>query len=317
VRSALTFAGSRILTAVGTLLGMSAIVFAAMHAAPGGFEEVVLGPEATPQGRANLARQFGLEEPISTQYVKWLTALVHGDLGVSLTTSEPIATELARRAPVTLELTVIATMFSIAIGVPLGVVAALRTRWRRLAAVSRAAGALAMSTPEFVIGSVLVYVFTRYSLGLTIGDYVPLSEDPIANLRTMLLPGITLGIFTSALVMRTTRTAVLDVLAEPYITAAVARGESPLTVLRQHVMRNAGIPILTVVGTNLGYLLGGVVIVETLFSVPGFGSLMVSAIQMRDYGVVQAGVLIGAATFIAVNLAVDLMYGVVDRRVVR
>jgi peptide/nickel transport system permease protein len=146
---------------------------------------------------------------------------------------------------------------------------------------------------------------------------VPFVDDPIANLRGMLLPGLTLGVFVSALVLRTTRTAVLDVLCEPHITAAVARGEAPTTLVRRHVLRNAAIPVVTVVGTNLGYLLGGAVIVETVFSLPGFGSFVVSAMEVRDYAVVQAGVLIAAAAFIVVNLAVDLSYGLIDRRVLR
>jgi peptide/nickel transport system permease protein len=289
-------------------------VFAAVHAAPGSYADIVLGPTATEEGRAHLAQEFGLDDPLPAQFARWLGAAVQGDLGVSLTTSEPIAEEFARRAPVTVELTLLATLFSVLVGVPLGVLAALRSRF---AGLSRATGALAMSTPDFVVGSVLVYLFTRYSLGLTVGEYVPFEDDPLANLRGMALPAITLGVFCSALVMRTTRTAVLGVLSEPYVTAAVARGEAPLTVVRRHLLRNAAIPVVTVVGTNLGYLLGGTVIVETLFSLPGVGSFTVSAIQLRDYGVVLAGTLIAAAAFIVVNLVVDLSYGLIDRRVLR
>jgi peptide/nickel transport system permease protein len=146
---------------------------------------------------------------------------------------------------------------------------------------------------------------------------VPFSEDPVANLRVMLLPALTLGMFASALVMRTTRTAVLGVLSEPYITAAVAFGKSPASILRRHVARNAAIPVVTVVGTNLGYLLGGAVIVETLFSLPGFGSFTVAAIELRDYSVILAGTLIATTAFIAVNLLVDLSYGTLDRRVLQ
>lgn len=314
---ALRFVGVRVLTAAATLLGVAVLVFAAMHAAPGSYADVVLGQTASPESKAHLAQQLGLDEPLPIQFAEWLAAAVRGDFGVSLTTSEPIGAEFARRAPVTLELTLLATIFSVVVGVPLGAAAALRTRWPRMAGASRIAGSLAMGTPDFVVGSVLVYLFTRYSLGLTVGEYVPFSSDPIANLQAMLLPAVTLGVFTSSLVMRTTRTAVLGVLSEPFITAAVARGESPATILRQHVLRNVAIPLITVVGTNLGYLLGGAVIVETLFSLPGLGSFTVEAISVRDYAVVQAGALIGAAAFIVVNLAVDLSYGMFDRRVVR
>jgi peptide/nickel transport system permease protein len=313
----LRFVGMRVIVALTTLLGVSVLVFAAIHAAPGSYEDVVLGMEASPEARAYIAQRYGLDEPLPSQFVKWLGAVVQGDLGVSLTTSEPIAAEFVRRAPVTIELTILATMISIGVGVPLGIVAAFRARWRRLAGVSRLAAALAMSTPEFVFGSVLVYLFTRYTLGLTVGEYVPFVDDPIENLRVMLLPGITLGVFASALVMRTTRTAVLGVLSEPYITAAVAQGESLMTIVRRHVLRNAAIPIVTVVGTNLGYLLGGAVIVETLFSLPGFGSFTVAAIEIRDYGVVMGGTLIAATAFIIANLVVDLSYGLIDRRVLR
>jgi peptide/nickel transport system permease protein len=311
------FVVTRTLNAVVTIAAAAVLVFAALHAAPGSYEEIILGPTSTPESRAHLAEEFGLDEPLPTQFASWLNAAIHGDFGVSLTTAEPIAAEFSRRAPVTIELTILATLFSLVVGLPLGVVAALRARLPRLAGLSRALGALAMSTPEFVVGSVLVYLFTRYDLGLTIGDYVPFGEDPLANLQVMLLPGMTLGIFASALVMRTTRTAVLAVLSEPYITAAVARGEPPVRILGAHVLRNASIPIITVVGTNLGYLLGGAVIVETLFSLPGFGSFTVSAIELRDYGVVLAGTLIAAAAFVVVNLLVDLSYGLIDRRVLR
>jgi peptide/nickel transport system permease protein len=307
----------RLLTALATLVGVSVLVFAGIHAAPGSYAQVVLGPRSTAAARAHLAHEFGLDKPLPIQYLKWLAAAAHGDFGVSFTTEQPIGAEFARRAPVTIELTIIATILSLLIGVPLGVLGALHNRWRRLAAFSRASGALAMSTPDFVAGSVLVYLFTRYRLGLTVGGYVPFVDHPIANLRTMLLPGATLGIFCAALVMRTTRTAVLGVLAEPHITAAVARGEAPLAIIRRHVLRNSAIPIVTVSGTNVGYLLGGAVIVETLFSLPGVGAFTASAIQLRDFGVIEAGTLIAAAAFIGTNLTVDLSYGLLDRRVVR
>lgn len=321
------YLAARLSIAALTLFGISIIVFLAIHLVPGSYEEIYLGPTATPAEQAALREHYGLDKPLPEQYVRWLSSIVGGNFGLtknvnastlggySLATQRPVSDEFARRAPVTLELALIAVPLSMLLGVSLGGAAALTTGSRFARGVSRIAASLAISTPEFVVGSVLLYLFSRYSLGLTVGDYVPFFDDPVRNLRAMALPIATLSTFASALVMRTTRDAALAVLTEPYVTAAVARGESPARIVWQHVVRNAAIPVVTVVAANAGYLLGGAVIVETLFTLPGFGSYVATAISTRDYAVVQTGVLLSGAAFIGISLLADLLYLAIDPRV--
>ncbi len=193
----------------------------------------------------------------------------------------------------------------------------MRARSAGKAAAGRLLSGLGVSLPDFVFGSLVVYIFSRYSLGLTVGGYVPLTQDPVANLRAMLLPAGVLSLFAIAATAKTTRDAVLNVLVEPYVTAAVARGESPRFIIAHHVLRNAAVPILIVTTTITAYLLGGAVIVESLFNLPGVGVYLVQAISRRDYAIVEAGVLLSATVFIVMNVTVDLLAGMIDPRVSR
>jgi peptide/nickel transport system permease protein len=295
-----------------TLVGVSVLVFAGLRLLPGGFEQMVLGPDAPPKVRAELAAKFGLDKSGPRQYLSWLGAAATGDLGVSLATGTPVADEMRRRAPATLQVAVIASATAALVGLPLGLLAAVGSgAWR---ALGRVVGALGASVPEVVLGSVLVYVFSRWSLGASVGGYVPFADDPGASLRATLLPGISLGIFGIALLVRTTRDAVQRVLTEGHILTAIAQGQTRRHIVRHHVLRNASIPVLTVGATYIGYLLGGALIVEILFSVPGIGLYVYNALTNRDYAVVQAGVLLSAAVFIAVNTLADLGYALLDPR---
>lgn len=297
-----------------TLLVVSALVFAAVHLVPGGYAEIVLGPASSPELRATLRAEFGLDQPVALQYLEWLRHVVTGDLGVSMGTGEPVTAQLMRRLPVTAELAALALALTVLAGVPLALLAGL-SRGRFGRGLSRLAGSSAMSVPDFVLGSLLVYVFSRFALGLPVGGYVPLAEDPVANLRSMILPAVTLSVFGVALVVRTGRDAVAAVVSSPHVTAALARGERIGHVIRHHVLRNAAIPVLTVLATYVGYLMGGAVIVENLFSLPGVAQAVLNAINARDYAMVQGLVLVAAAAFIAINLLADFAYGVVDPRV--
>jgi peptide/nickel transport system permease protein len=251
---------------------------------------------------------------VPVQYVEWLRQVLAGDLGASLGTGAPVGEQLVRRLPVTAELAVLALGCTVLVGVPLGLLAGLSRR-RAGRELSRLVGSSTMSTPDFVLGSLLVYLFSRYALGLPVGGYVPFAEDPAANLRSMALPALTLSVFGVALVVRTGRDAVAAVVSAPHVAAAVARGEPGWHVIRHHVLRNASIPVLTVVATYLGYLMGGAVIVENLFSLPGLGQAVLGAINTRDYVVVQGMVLVAAAAFIAINLIADFAYGLLDPRI--
>ena len=327
----LSFAAGRITSAVVTLIGVSILVFTAIHLIPGSYEDVLLGVDALPAARERVREQYGFDDPLPQQYLRWFLAFVGGDMGIALCRNQQsigqqacenadqttIKAEFLRRAPATIQLAFMAAGLANLIGIPLGILAALSAGSRYVRAISRAISAFGMGIPGFVIGTLFVYFFSVYDWGLSVGGYVPFSEDPETNLRAMALPAITLSVFGIALFARTTRDAVLNVLAEPYIMAAVARGETPGQIVRRHVLRNAAIPIVTVSAVNMGYLLGGAAIAEVLFSVPGFGWYVLAAINKRDYAVVQAGVLVAAVAFIGVNLLADLAYAVIDPRVVR
>jgi peptide/nickel transport system permease protein len=313
MRLALWWLG-RALSAAVTLLGVSILIFAAVRMMPGGFAETILGPFATPEQKAELADRYGLDQSVLVQYGHWLAAAAGGDFGTSMISGEPVASELWARLPVTAELTVFAVVTALVLGVPLGVLTAVRARPDGGAAAGRLLSGLGVSVPEFVLGSLAVFVFSRYALGLKVGGYVPFSADPGGNLSAMVLPAAVLSLFAISITARTTRDAVLGVLVEPHVTAAVARGETPWFVVRHHILRNAAIPVVTLIGTITAYLLGGALIVEYVFNLPGVGSYVVAAVGRRDYAVVQAGVLLAAAVFIAVNVLVDLAAGLIDPR---
>jgi peptide/nickel transport system permease protein len=284
-----------------TLLGISVLIFAAVRLMPGGFAETILGPFATPEQKAALAARYGLDQSVFAQYGRWLSAVGSGDFGVSMISREPVATELLARLPVTARLTLLAVGAAVLAGVPLGVLTALRARPGGGGAAGRLLSGLGVSVPEFALGSLLVFAISRY--GLQTDGYV--------------LPAAVLSIFAISATARTTRDAVLGVLVEPYITAAVARGETPWFIVRHHILRNAAAPVLTLIATITAYLLGGALIVEYLFNLPGVGSYLVQAVGRRDYAVVQAGVLLAAAVFIFMNVLIDLLVGLVDPRLGR
>ena len=305
----------RVAAALITLLGVSVLVFLALRLIPGGYADILLGPFVTPEAREAISQRYGLDQPVAVQYGRWLIALLQGDFGVSMVTQKPVIHEFLRRAPVTLELAFIALGLALLVGLPLGVASGIRRAGRKGLDAARVVGAIGASVPDFVIGSVLIFIFSVWSLWFRVGGYVSFTEDPVGNLRTMLLPGLTLALFGIALVLRTTRDAVLRVMTEGYITAAVARGERPGAIIRLHVLRNAAIPVVTVVTTYFGFLLGGAVVVEVLFSIPGFGLYTFNGLLNRDYAIVQAGVLLAAVVFVLINMTADFLYAVIDPRV--
>ncbi|TMR97966.1 ABC transporter permease [Nonomuraea basaltis] len=273
---------------------------------------------ATAEQKSELAARYGLDQPLIMQYGHWLAAVAGGDFGISMISRQPVGTELLARLPITAELTVLAVAVSALAGVPLGVLTAVRARGGRDPGGGGAAGrllsGLGVSVPEFVLGSLVVFVFSRYTLGLEVGAWVPFTQDPAANLATLVLPAAVLSVFAISVTARTTRDAVMGVLVEPYVTAAVGRGESPWFIVRHHILRNAATPVVTLLGTIIAYLLGGALIVEHVFNLPGVGSYIVQAVGRRDYAVVQAGVLLAAAVFIVMNVLIDLLVGVLDPR---
>jgi peptide/nickel transport system permease protein len=309
-----TYVAGRLAAGLVTLLVVSVLVFAGLHLVPGNYADIVAGPTATRQARAKIVADYSLDEGLPMQYLKWLRHALTGDLGVSLGTEEPVTDQLVRRFPVTAELALLSVAFTLLVGLPLALLAGMARR-RLSREASRLMGAVVMSTPDFVLGSVLVYLFSRYALGLRVGGYVPFGDDPAGNLRALLLPAFTLSVFGIAVLVRTGRDAVAGVLNSPHITAATARGETTAHVLRHHVLRNAAIPVVTVLATYTGYLMGGAVIVENLFSLPGIGQAVLDGVTARDYAVVQGTVLVAAAAFISINMLADFAYGLIDPRV--
>ena len=299
-----------------TLLVVSVLVFLAIHLIPGSFADIYIPPQmSSMEKRTSLVDSLGLNQPLPLQYVHWAGSIATGNFGVDLISDQPVAAELGERLPATAELTLLAMFLSLGIGIPLGIAASFTGRFPFLRGTSRLAGSAGLSFPDFVLASVLVFIFSSNQLGVTVGGYVPLAIDPISNIRAMALPAIALSIFATALIVRTTRDSILNVLPEQYVGAAVARGESPLEIVRRHVLRNAALPVITVAAVNMGYLLGGAIIIETIFSIPGIGQFAVAAVKARNYPVVEACVLIGATVFITLNTFADLAYPLIDPRI--
>jgi peptide/nickel transport system permease protein len=308
------FAARKITGAILTLFLVSLVVFGAIHSLPGSYADVFLGAHPTPRVKARIERTFGLDRPLPVQYAKWITAALRGDFGMSLVTQKPVAGEFMARLPVTAELAFLATAIAVAVGIPLGIAGGLGGS-HLVGEISRVWGSLAISVPDFVIGSVLVYLFSRYRLGLGIGVWVSPGTSLSGNLLSALLPACTLASLGVGFVMTTARHATISVRAMPWFIAAIARGTTGPAMVREHVVKNVAIPVVTVIAIYFGYLLGGTAIVESLFTAPGIGRYIVEAVELRDYPVVQAGVLLAAAIFIVLNLVADLLYAALDPRV--
>ncbi len=301
-----------------TLLGISILVFGAMHLIPGDFVDVMLGigPDVSAEQREVIARSHGLDKPVPIQYVVWLGNALTGDFGRSLRTDQPVAEVILERLPATLELAALATVASLLLAIPAGILSAVR-RNGVVDALARITALLGLSIPNFLLGTLLIlFVSLRWPVLPTTG-FVPLSEGIGANLKSLVLPTISLGALLAASIMRMTRSALLEELRKEYLTVARAKGLSAQAVVLGHALRNALVPVVTVVGIQTGYLLGGTVIVEQLFAIPGVGRLALDAVLQRDYPVVQGTTLFIAASFVLVNLLTDLVYGFIDPRISR
>ena len=310
------YVATRIVTALITALGVATIVFVAMRLIPGGFVQALLGPNTVqqPEVVAAMEKRYGLDQPLIVQYGLWLGNALRGDLGESLRMRTSVSAEIVRRSGITIELTILATLMSLVFGIPAGVVAALR-RNSRADIGTRVVSLIGLSIPDFVLGTLLIYVVSTRHVGLPISGYIAPSEDLVGHLRSMVLPTVTLGLITTSVVMRVMRSSMVEILGEPYVVTAHSKGLHPRTVALNHVLRAALIPTVTIVGINMGYLLGGAVIVEELFSLPGLGRYALTGILNRDYPVAQGTVIVGALMFVFANLAADLAYAYLDPRI--
>jgi len=308
------FVARRLLMAVPVLFLVSAIAFSVIHFIPGDPAAVILGRNASAEQLAALRHQLGLDRPVPVQFAAWLGGAVRGDLGKSLSSRRPVVELLAQRLPITLSLAVFAMLISLLVSVPSGIIAAGRrgTWWDR----AIMAGALVgVSTPSFWAGILLIILFSVRLGWLPSGGFVSLFEDFGAGVRYLLLPAVSLGLLLAAVTARMVRASLLEVLGQDYVRTARAKGLAERVVVYRHALRNALIPVVTVAGMDFGWLLGGTVVVESVFRLPGMGRFIINAILARDYPVVQAGVLYLAVIFMLVNLTVDVLYGYLDPRI--
>jgi len=310
------FLASRLLAILPILVGVSILIFLLMRLIPGDAIEMFVGTqiELTAEQRRELERIFGMDVPLHRQYTNWIVRILHGDLGTSLRTGRAVSHEIMSRLPVSAELAVLALLMALAIAVPLGVLSSVR-RGTRLDDAVRVGGLLGLSLPGFWLGTMLVLVFSKFlPIGL-LDRYVPFADEPLRNLKGMLLPATTLAVAMAAVLMRYVRSSLLEVLGQDYIRTARSKGLWEAAVVGRHALRNALIPVITVLGFQFAYLLGGTVVVEEIFAIPGMGRLALYAIYQRDYPLVQALVLLSAVTFTLVNLVVDVLYALLDPRI--
>lgn len=304
----------RIIQIVPVVLVMCAVVFATSFMLPGDPTLTILGENAPAAARAALRAEMGLDRPIPLQFIDWLGRTLTGDLGKSFKTGEPVMDMLLTRIPVTLELTVLAILLAVSIGVPLGIVAALRRNsWIDTLVSVLSVSSLAM--PFFWVGMLLIMLFTLRLGWLAPSGYVPMLEDPLRNLQLMIMPVLTVGTAYAALLMRQTRAAMTEVLSQDFVRTARAKGMAEPRIVVRHALRNALIPIITVIGLQFGGLIGGAVVTETVFALPGLGRMITNAIFERDYMVVQGAILVIVVGVILVNLMTDVAYSLLDRRV--
>src|SRR6266540_1822154 len=330
----LRFVVRRLLLLVPILLGLSILVFAWIRALPGGPAEALLGGRASPARVAEVRHRYGLDKPITTQYWRYVKQTVEGDLGVSIASRRKVSTEISERFPATVELAVAAMIFAVGLGIPLGFLAAKRHgSW--IDHFSLLASLIGISIPVFFLAIILKYVFAvRLGWLPSVGQISVLVDlehptnfyilDAIITrnwealwdvIKHLILPAIALGSIPLAIITRITRAAVLDVQNEDYVRTARAKGIAPITVDRRHVLRNAMLPVATIIGLQTGLLLSGAVLTETVFSYPGIGSWLANAIFNRDYPVIQGGILFLAVVFVMVNLIVDVSYAILNPRI--
>lgn len=304
----------RLLATIPVMLLVAIIVFLLVHLTPGDPASVIAGDNATSDQIALIRASLGLDEPLWRQFAIWILRVLQGDLGRSLFWNQTVAELILQRAEPTISLALTTLLLAVVIAITLGVLAA----WKAGSVIDRAVMGLAVagfSVPVFVVGYLLVYVFAIDLKWLPVQGYRPISEGIWPWFERLILPSVALGLAYVALIARITRTTMLEVLAEDYVRTAHAKGVAQRPVLLKHALKNAAVPIVTVVGIGVALLIGGVVITETVFNIPGIGRLVVDAIARRDYPIIQGVILVFSAVYVLVNLLVDLSYTLFDPRV--
>ncbi|GEB76898.1 ABC transporter permease [Sporolactobacillus inulinus] len=304
----------RLIIAVPILIGISILTFFLIRLVPGDTVTAILGTNYDPKLAHKLRSEMGLDQPVILQYLIWIGHVFIGDFGTSSFTGQPVLSALMERLPITLELALLSLVVALIIAIPLGVLAACK-HGTRADYASGTFGMFGISVPNFWLGTLLILIFSLHLHLLPSGGYQPLSAGIGENLRSLLMPVIALGTAVAAVTMRSTRSAMLDVLNEDYIKMAKAKGASTARIIWKHGLRNALVPVMTVVGIQIGYLLGGSVIIEQVFALPGMGRLALQAISNRDYSLLQGTILFVAVTFIMINLLIDVIYGWINPRI--
>ncbi|MBB6451709.1 peptide/nickel transport system permease protein [Salirhabdus euzebyi] len=304
----------RLFMLIPVLFGVSIVIFFTLRIIPGDVAATILGTDATPQALAQLREDFGLDQPLYQQYFSWMGGVLTGDFGESMRTGQEVLPDIMSRFAITFELTILSAFISWIIAIPLGIIAGIKRNSKTDFGV-RIISLLGVSVPNFALATVLILVLSlSFSYSPPVG-YVGFFEDPITNLQILLLPAIVLGTSMAGAVMRMTRSSILEILRQDFIRTIRAKGAKERVVIFNHALRNAMIPILTIIGMQIGVLLGGTVIIEQIFSLPGLGQLVLTGINQRDVIVVQGAVLFIAFVFVIINLIVDILYSYLDPRI--
>jgi len=304
----------RILATIPVMVIVALFVFGLLHITPGDPAAIIAGDYASPADVEAIREKLGLNEPIHIQFYTWVKSLADGDMGVSVFSNLPVTHLIGQRVEATLMLSILTTIFALMAALPLGVLAA----WKSRTFIDRFCmifAVLGFSVPVFVIGYILMYVFAIQLKWLPVQGYKELADGIWPCIRSLILPSMALGTLYTALIARITRASVMEVLAEDYIRTAKAKGLNSGTILIRHALKNAAVPIVTIIGVGIALLIGGVVVTESVFNIPGLGRLTVDAILHRDYPVIQAVIIIFSGIYVLINLLVDLSYVFFDPRI--
>ncbi|MFB9973321.1 ABC transporter permease [Allobacillus sp. SKP2-8] len=304
----------RLLMIIPVLFGVSVVIFFTLRVIPGDVAQTILGTSATEESLAALRNKFGLNMPLYEQYFTWMSGVLVGDFGVSMRTGAEILPEILSRFAITFELTILAAFISWIIAIPLGIIAGVKRNTKTDFSV-RIISLLGVSVPNFALATILILVLSlSFNYSPPVG-YVGFFEDPVKNLQFLFLPAFVLGTGMAGAVMRMTRSSILEILRQDFIRTVRAKGVRERVVIFNHAFKNALIPILTIIGMQIGVLLGGTVIIEQIFSLPGLGQMVLTGINQRDFTVVQGAILFIAFVFVLINLLVDLLYSYLDPRI--
>ncbi|MED4582299.1 ABC transporter permease [Brevibacillus choshinensis] len=309
-----TYIAKRLFSMIPVLLVVSVVVFLLVHLVPGDPAAVMLGSEATPQQLAELQEELGLNKPLLEQFLNWFVHMISGDLGNSLVSDKEVTTLIIERLPATMALILYALLISVVIAIPLGIISAVRhnTRWDYTAMLVALIG---VSIPNFWAGLLLIMAFSLHLGWFPSTGYVEITKNIWNHFAHLALPAFALGFLQAGIVTRMTRSSMLEVLKQDYIRTIRAKGGTEKVVILKHALKNSMIPIITIIGINFGLLLGGTVVVETIFSIPGIGQLLVQSVFNRDYPVIQGVILCIAVIYVLISLMVDLLYAYFDPKI--